>query len=176
MKKGFVLLETIVVVAVLCVTLMVLYVGYNNTTNNIKSQLNYDNTEYIYKAYVLKTFLENKIVNEGSYYCENCESIYVLCSNKNATTNCSNWIDNDNDNKFLKYLINDMGVESIYITKWDTSTFTNRSELMSIFEATTGRYIRSLNPDKRDGYRIIVMFKDNQYASLGFVSRIRSIR
>ena len=179
MKKGFVLLETIVVVSVLCVTLMTLYVGYNNTTNNVKSQLNYDNTEFIYKAYILKTFLEDKIVNKGSYACENCESIYILCNEKKETTTCSEWVDkldvNNNDKLFLKDLIDDMNIKAIYITKWDTSTFINKPELMSVFEATTGRYIRSLNPEKRDGYRIIVMFKDDQYASLGFESRIRSV-
>ena len=175
MKKGFVLLETIVVISVLCITLMALYVGYSNTTNNIKTQLNYDNTDFVYKTYILKNFLEKKIINEGSYACPNCESIYILCSENNSTTKCSNWVGNNDDNKFLKDLIIDMNVKAIYITKWDTTTFINRPELMGIFEATTGRYIRSLNPEKRNGYRIIVMYDGNQYASLGFESRIRSI-
>jgi len=74
-----------------------------------------------------------------------------------------------------------MKVRAIYITKWDTSSILDKPEIMNIFEATTQRYIKSLNPIKKeeDAYRIIVMFEevDNkyQYASIEFSSNIRSI-
>ena len=182
MKKGFLLLETIVVVSVLCIILISLYVGYNNTTNAIKREISYDNTEYIYKTYILKTYLEDKIINKSRYACTNCESIYIFCSDK--TTRCSFIEETNEDYIYLKSMINMMKVQAIYITKWDTTIFTNNVELMSVFEITTQRYIRSLNPIKKDGdyYRIIVMFEDEnenntiyQYASLSFESRIRGV-
>lgn len=183
MKKGFLLLETIVVIAVLCTVLITLYVGYNNTTNAVKAVLNYDNTEYLYKTYVLSKFLGEKIINEGSYACSNCESIHIFCSDKGSVTKCSNMYGatNSDDEQFLQNMINSMHVKAIYITPWDTTNLINRAEIMNMFEATTGRYIKSLNPDKRTGvYRIIVMFEDSnssnaQYASLEFASAIRSV-
>lgn len=182
MKKGFLLLETIVVISVLCTILITLYVGYNNTTNTVKAQLRYDNTEYVYKTYILGNFLGEKIISEGSYACSNCEQIYIFCSNKNTTTSCNNLNINNADGGYLNNLINSMKVKAIYITQWDTTSFSNKAEIMNIFEATTQRYIRSLNPDKRQTptYRIIVMYEDEndgttEYASLEFKSKIRSI-
>ena len=183
MRRGFVLLETIVVISVLCIILITLYTGYNNTTNTVKTQLSYDNTEYIYKTYILKSYLEDKIINEVSYACSNCETVYIFCNDK--TTSCSSIPTINADYTFLQSLITTMQVKAIYITKWDTSSFTNKAEIMNIFEATTQRYIKTLNPIKKDAnaYRIIVMFGDEnnssstifQYASLGFESRNRSV-
>ena len=185
MKRGFLLLETIVVISVLCILLITLYVAYNNTTNAVKSQLRYDNTEYIYKAYILKNFLEEKIINEGSYACSNCETVYIFCSDKNVeqVTSCRNIPKEDDNYYFLQKMVDQMKVTAIYITKWDTTTFMDKAEIMNTFEATTQRYIRVLNPIKKgdNAYRIIVMFEDEndtkaiQYASLSFESKIRSI-
>ena len=180
MKKGFMLLETIVVIAVLCTVLVALYVGYSNTTNMVKTQLNYDNTEYIYKTYILSNFLAEKIINEGSYSCSNCETIYTLCSD--AVKKCSELPRTNDDEDYLYALITQMGVKAIYVTQWDTTSFINKPQIMNTFEATTQRYIRSLNPAKKEGtaYRIIIMYEDEndqtiQYSSLEFKSKIRSI-
>lgn len=180
MKKGFMLLETIVVIAVLCTILMALYIAYNNTINSVKSQLRYDNTEYVYKTYILSEFLGEKIINEGSYTCANCESIYTFCND--VVKKCSDLPDSNDDERYLNQLIARMKVKAIYITQWDTTNFINNSQIMNIFEITTQRYIRALNPVKKDNktYRIIVMFEDEndgtiEYSSLEFKSKIRSV-
>ena len=184
MKKGFLLLETIVVIFVLCTLLITLYIAYSNTTNTVKSQLHYDNTEYVYKTYILKSFLEEKIINEANYSCSNCESVYIFCSNQNSSqvTSCLNLPTNSDDDYYLQAVVRKMKINAIYITKWDTTTFKDNPEIMSIFEATTQRYIRSLNPIKKEEetYRIIIMFENEndstiEYASLSFDSKIRSI-
>ena len=184
MRRGFLLLETIVVISVLSIILIALYVGYNNTINRVKAQLKYDNTEYIYKTYILKTYMEKNIVNEGSYACSNCESVYIFCSDLNSSQVTSCQSDNastTSKDAFLQDMIDKMKVMAIYITKWDTSTFLDKPEIMNTFEVTTQRYIKALNPTKKDVYRIIVMYEDEndqasiQYASLEFESKIRGV-
>ena len=49
-NKGFVLVETIVVILVLCVLLIMLYGGYMNVISAVQRKSYYDNTEYIYKT------------------------------------------------------------------------------------------------------------------------------
>ena len=65
-----------------------------------------------------------------------------------------------------------MGVEGVYITKWNTREIDSMS--LITLEPTTQKYIRHINDKKATGYRIIVMFTDKspkkyQYASLRFV-------
>ena len=57
-KNGFVLVETIVVILVLCVLLIMLYGGYMNVISAVQRKSYYDNTEYIYKTNLVKEYLE----------------------------------------------------------------------------------------------------------------------
>ena len=58
-NKGFVLVETIVVILVLCVLLIMLYGGYMNVISAVQRKSYYDNTEYIYKTNLVKEYLES---------------------------------------------------------------------------------------------------------------------
>lgn len=108
MKKGFVLMETIVVISVLCVILVILYASYNKVLTSVSHQSLYNNTEYIYKSNVVRQYLESKInITEfmGSNY------LKVYCSdNLELYNNCTDGvIDGSDIFKFLK-------VKSIYFT------------------------------------------------------------
>ena len=166
-KCGFVLLETIVVITVLCVILIILYASYSNLLINVKKKSNFDNTEYIYKTSVVRKYLEPKL-NLESLFDDRTYSVY--CSNTlEAHRDC---IDSATDGyelfRFLK-------VNAIYITPWDANALgiSNYVEL----EATTQSYIKSLDAEIFPNlvYRIIVMFDSDEgpfeYGSLRFGSR-----
>lgn len=163
-QKGFVLMETIVVISVLCVILVMLYASYSNIYLKLQNKTLYDNTEYIYKTYLVREYLENNI-SESNYL---NDEIFMVCSN-NSTMPCYNETENDSLYKFLK-------VDAVYITSWNIVDINeNMSNLM---EPTTIRYYQSLDPKQDDdAYRIIVMFKSEndenkyEYASLRFGSR-----
>lgn len=164
MKKGFVLLETIIVISIICVILIGLYGGYSRIILNAKTKSTYDNTEYIYKTKLIADFLKEEI-DISNYWDTN---YYIYCSSK--TVNCENITENEtfkNLNKYLK-------VEAIYITVWNTNLL-DSSDLL-VFEPTTQKYIKQLDPKTSNGYRIIAMFRDRtdarryQYASLRFAS------
>ena len=162
-NKGFVLVETIVVILVLCVLLIMLYGGYMNVISAVERKSYYDNTEYIYKTKLVKDYLEDS--NFEDY---NGSDVYIYCQGSN---DCESKGDD-----YFKSLISNMHINSIYITKWFTTDI-DSSELSNL-EATTQNYIKKLDPEYNDGYRIIVMFEDEnnlgkipiiyQYASLMF--------
>ena len=53
-NKGFVFIETIIVICVLTISLMSLYANYNKIISNTKELNTFDTTEYNYKTYFLK--------------------------------------------------------------------------------------------------------------------------
>ncbi len=166
-RKGFVLLETIVVITVLCVILIALYGSYSNMLVNVKKKSNFDNTEFIYKTSVVRKYLEPRI-NIQSLLGGKIYGIY--CSNSLGTyKNCT-------DASVVGYeLFRFLGVNAVYITNWDAKAMGmgNYTEL----EATTQSYINSLDPEVLPNlaYRIIVMYETDvehyEYSSLRFGSR-----
>ncbi len=166
-KRAFVLMETIVVITVLCVILVVLYASYNSLLVSVKKKSNFDNTEYIYKTSVVRKYLEPKIdvasLFDGKVYgvyCSNNLSQYKSC------------IDVNTEGYELFRFLN---VQAIYITQWDADSVAigNYSEL----EATTQSYIRHLDIGEMPNlvYRLVVMYETDrehyEYASLRFGSR-----
>lgn len=160
-KKGFVLMETIVVISVLCVILVLLYSSYSNILLKVKRKELYDNTEYIYKAGLVRNYLEGALTtldyqSNVTMYCKNSEDISSdkWCYDEDIT--------DDKKNELFKSL----GVESVYITIWNVNEISAAD--LSTFEATTQNYIKWLNSTDEDGYRIIIMFKnENELKSIG---------
>ena len=53
-KKGYILLETLVVVGVLSIVLVGMYSSFINMYSIFKERRTYDNTEFLYKTKVLR--------------------------------------------------------------------------------------------------------------------------
>lgn len=168
-NKAFVLLETIVVITVLCVILIVLYASYSKILINVKNTSLYDNTEYICKTELIRDYIEHE------------EHILNLVGSDSVITYCSNALSdspNCNDSSLQGHeLFEFMKVESIYFTLWNIK---ETHEQVLMLEPTTQNYIKSLDAiDKGPIYRLIVMYKpendelsnDYEYASLRLGSR-----
>jgi len=66
MKKGFVFIETIIVVCILTVSLISLYANYSKIIANTKELNTFDTAEYNYKTYYLKKMYSNStLINEN---------------------------------------------------------------------------------------------------------------
>ncbi len=153
-RKGFVLVETMIEMTILCVILIMLYGAYSNILIKVKSKSFYDNTEYIYKTSLIRDYLETKedITPDGTT---------VYCSNFKEDTSCE-------DSSFLtdyeKKLYNLLKVEAIYFTLWDVKLSGDDRVML---EPTTQLYISSLDPKSLGGdtaYRLIVMYdRENEY-------------
>ena len=65
-NKGFVLIETIVVIVVIGVSLLTLYSSYNRILSKVKAENKYDNSDYMYMTYYIREYLkkDNSITAE----------------------------------------------------------------------------------------------------------------
>ena len=96
MKRGFALLETMIVITFILVSLLLLYKSVNNMYKNTHNNLIYDDASNIYKTYYLKEYLSLN---------NNLESNYqeITCDNLNIS-NCDNLFQTLNLNKI--YIVN----------------------------------------------------------------------
>ncbi len=170
-RKGFVLMETIIVISVLCVILIALFVSFSTVLLSVEKRTAYDNTEYLYKTSLVRNYLES-VLSEAMY---DTSSFYTVCRNSQSTSKChKDHATGEYQNDIFYFL----GVESVYITVWNVANIT--PEHMLGFEATTQKYLTSIDSPNEQGFRIVVMFKNEndeaealqyQYASLRFGSR-----
>ena len=58
MKKGFIFVETMVVIAFLGTVLLTVYSSFTTVLDNAKTRLAYDDTVYLYRTYYILSFLE----------------------------------------------------------------------------------------------------------------------
>lgn len=181
-KKGFILVETIMVVVILITTLTLIYSSFSKLISYEKRRVMFDDTSYIYRTYYLEDFLVS--LNMEQYIKkylveENNKIIEFTCSDislYNAVDQEGN-INQEELNKrtFCEQLINtgNMNVKKIYITKYnvmDLKKCTTSTGKLSCSDASinamktmsinTLLYIRTLT-GTGDGYRIIIEYEEN---------------
>lgn len=142
MKKGFVLLETLIAVSLVSISLLLLYNSFISIVRNNEKNLYYDDVSDIYKVFYIKEFID---INK---YNLNKEIINIKCDNKN----CSSLVE--------EFLIN-----NIYLVKYDLKDYEKQD-----YSTSFNDYVASLSNKEDYKYRLIVEFKgDNNYsyASIG---------
>ena len=58
MKKGFIFVETMVVIAFLGTVLLTVYSSFTTVLDTAKTRLYYDDSVYLYRTYYILSFLE----------------------------------------------------------------------------------------------------------------------
>ncbi|MBQ3021111.1 MAG: prepilin-type N-terminal cleavage/methylation domain-containing protein [Bacilli bacterium] len=104
-NKGFVLMETIVVIVVISVALVTVFASYNKILSKLKTENKYDTSEYIYMTYYIKKSLSNSIVAQD-------------ITNSNITNYYNNSMDKFNV-KNVYILTNLNAANSTYLSKFD---------------------------------------------------------
>jgi len=148
MKKGFALLETIIVITFLSVSLLLLYGTFTNMMSNSKKNILYDDASNIYKTYYLKEYL---LIND----------IKSLIDNNIKTISCTE-LNFASCNK----LIEELNINKIYISKYDLKEYQEEN-----YSSNFNNYIDTLSNKEDYEYRFIVEFNNNDtysYASIGF--------
>ncbi len=145
MKRGFALLETIVVITFVAVSLLLLYGTFRGMVTRSKDNILYDNASDIYKAFYLKEYLElDKLNINGDINFYDCK---------------------DSNNTYCSFILDKFEVNKIYITKYDLKDYDK-----SLYSSFFNNYVGSLSNKGDYKYRLIVEFnRENtySYASLG---------
>lgn len=174
-NKGFVFIETIVVITFLAASLIIIYAAFTNLLTTEKRRMYYDDPIYLYRSYYILDFLQKNDVN--SYIAsELSEENTVSSENLLIEFSCGEYsiINSDDAQNFCESIINNQhfSVEHIYFTYYDTtpiSECTNNDgesincvshKSLEKVSANALKYIRSLGGFGKEGYRMIVEYKE----------------
>lgn len=167
-KKGFVFVETIIVVAILITSLLYLYSTYISLSNHEKERMSYDDVSYLYRAYYVKKYFSSQRMDRVIGNLSDEDTIdnvnFVLsfgCGNSDL------FDDADKEGGFCELMSQELHISNIYVTYSDLSriqTCTNDLGLCSIFSRVSpnfGTYLRTIGGKGESGYRIIVEFLED---------------
>ena len=179
-NKGFVLMETIVVIVVISVALLTIFSSYNKILSKEKIENKYDTSEYLYMTEYIKKYIYNytKLIQErspgdcSSGDCHN-DIVYNMETPNYDSLNLKYayfYDTTDNGNLSSDKALNIYNIEKIYIlTGFDS--FEARKEK---FDAYMIDYIRKLDV-KDDDKLIIVEYKklaiDSNYRPLNIYGK-----
>ncbi len=140
MKRGFALLETIIVITFVCVSLLMLYATFTNMFDHSRRNILYDDSANIYKMFYLEEYLElnglSHMINEASV---------VLTCNDFSFSSCSRLLDT-------------LKIENLYLVKVGVKEEDGFSKGLI-------RYLNTLSNDVEYSYRLIgEFFIDGEYA------------
>lgn len=148
MKKGFIFIETLVVLTVLSISVVSLYEMYIKVSSDIKEKKYYDNIGDLYKTDVIR-----KITNK-----ETLPKEEIIKINK---TTCTSYMNNNCNN-----ILNTLEVEEVIIlnTNINSLIYSENANIKNSLK----EYLKTINKDEQRRY-IIVNYKynnKNYYASL----------
>lgn len=161
-KKGFVLMETIVVIVVVSVALLTIFSSYNKILSKLRTENKYDTSEYIYMTKYIKDYMQDRGIRfEVGDLCSELSG--EICKNKNIK-------DLSLDSKIDNKIITLYNIEKIYlltnINKFDVKMEENKKN-SSLFDAYMIDYIKKLDVRNQDKlliveYKRVVKNTDNK--------------
>ncbi len=183
-KKGFVFVETIIVIAVIMTILIMLYGSFISILNQERRDMTFDDVTYVYRTFYIEDFLVSLNLEQyikdhletpnsagkmpllATFTCHD-DSLYNL-RDENGNNNPS-----EEDKKNFCEALTDGGrleVENIYITRYDVSDLTScmntdnsircasNEELRNLTPGAVN-YFRTLSGNEENAYRLIIEYK-----------------
>ena len=148
MKKGFALLETIIVITFVTVSLLLLYGTFTSLIENKEKNILYDDASNIYEMYYLKEYLE---LNGLDQYFGVGNIIQLSCDDFSFAS-CSSLFDK-------------VSLEKLYLVSYGLRDYNQEN-----FSSTFNRYYQSLSNNYDYDYLLIGEFFVEDvyhYASIG---------
>lgn len=153
-KKGFVLIETLVVMCVVTLSLLMLYKMYSTVSENLKNRKYYDNINDVYKVNAIEEIISSFELDKENE--NNIDFIRIkydsiedeISCNYNDNTDCSNTKDGSN------IVFKELEVKNIYLNR---TSITNLNDSTNV-DNSAKEYIKTLDETKQ---YIIVNFERN---------------
>jgi len=154
-NKGFMLIETLIVATFLVTTLLFIYVQFNNITRTYNNSFKYNTVNGMYNVKNIIQYinndgidnLKNTLVGDNIYYID--------------ITSCPNTYFSETE--YCNILMNASNVKTVLFTNENLVTLKNNTDGLN---QTMIDFINYINYETTTGYRIIIEFNDNTFASL----------
>jgi len=159
-RKGFIFIETIIVTAVLLISLMVVYSLYVSTLTSENRRLKYDDPPKLYETYYIKKYLESFDINllkeklkDGSKY----EIIYQSRADIFGTYFKEEY-------KFFKLLWDQLHIRNIYFLPNDISPLIE-CEKKGLSAICSNKnllaYLKTLDDSEPDTYHLVIEYAES---------------
>ena len=175
-RNGFVFVETIIVIAFLATSLIMIYRSFTGMLTSEKRRLYYDDPIYLYRTYYILDFLEENSINNfvnaqlsgGNTYDNDKLLVEFTCYDRSvieANSDAANFCESIINNKHFS-------VEHIYFTYYDTSVINECSsdetnelkcgahESLNNLSVNARAYLKTLGGKGEPGYRVIIEYKE----------------
>jgi Tfp pilus assembly protein PilE len=170
-KKGFAFIETLVVVAILTASLLMVYSTYNSAVIKENSRIRYDDSAYLYRTYYIYNFFQNYRMD---LIASNLDSDNMItsfnCNNTNIFLNEEASLKTANI-KMCESMLDNFHVSNIYLTYNDlgflqdcTNTDGKCSVLLQVSQDAQS-YMKTIGGNGKDGYRIIIEYAEKKDGS-----------
>ena len=183
-KKGFVFVETIIVIAIIMTILLSLYASFISILNQERRNTTFDDVTYIYRTFYIEDFLVS--LNLEKYIEDHLETpnsagkmplLAMFTCHDDSLYNLRDENGNSNGEEaakksYCESLIDGgkLEIESIYITRYNVKDLTDcmnkdnsivcasNEELRNLSPGAIG-YFRTLSGDEADAYRLTIEYK-----------------
>lgn len=146
-NKGFVLMETIVVIVVISVALLTIFSSYNKILRKLKTENKYDTSEYIYMTNYVKDYLRNHTSCSKTIY-EMGKDDSGVERNKPLQNYFS--VDCGFSSDEVNNLSHPFGIKRIYLLQYLTEVDEDSKKDLEKFDAYMIDYIRKLDVGVND--------------------------
>ncbi len=159
-KKGFIFVETIIVITIVLSSLLIVYSLYSSSLNQENKRLRYDDISKVYETYYIKKYLEtfeldtlkNNIKDDVLY-----QNIYAGQSDLFGGYY-------NNEKLFFENMWNELHIQAIYLTTYDVSDMCDSGTTRPICsDRNLVNYLDTLdNGESEYNYRLIISFAQTQ--------------
>lgn len=166
-KKGFVFVETLVVVAVLTTSLLMLYSTYSAVIQKEKTRIKYNDSVYLYRTYYIEKFFRNFRLDIIATRLNNTDpNRYLMLSSFGCSADI--FVNEEDNLGMCETLLQDAHVSNLYLAYNDLSKLQTCENQRGICEALvqvndkTADYLKTIGGAGMEGYRIIVEYSENK--------------
>lgn len=154
-NRGFMLVETLIVATFLVTVLLFIYIQFTNITKAYDNSFKYDTVNGLYSTKNIIKYIS----------ADGIELLTQDLINKNQDfidiTDCSSAYFGESD--YCNVLIEASNIRTVLFTKENLTNLKNNANGL---DQTIIDFINYIDYEKIDGYRVIIEFNDNTFASL----------
>lgn len=155
-SKGFMLMETLMVSVFAVSTLIFIYIQFEKVRTNYQTSFQYNTVNGVYDASTILRYLKENGIENLNNMIEN-GTTYI-----DITTCPGGYLSNTT---FCNRLLTDLQVKKIFYTSSDLTGFKSKMKSAGVSNKFQ-RFIRSVKSSSDTGYRLLVEYNDDTYATI----------
>lgn len=168
-KKGFIFIETLVVVAILTVSLLMTYSTYNSAVIKENIRIRYNDSAYMYRTYYLSQFFRNfRLDMVASNLNQDAKNGSINILSGFDCNNSSIFVNETDNQGTCEQLFNSLHINNLYLTYndlgflQDCSDITGKCEVLVQVREEAANYLKTIGGNGKQGYRILVEYAEKK--------------